>query len=316
MSAADFMRFLFRWQHVQPGTQLHGRDGLLEVIGQLAGLRAAGARVGGARAAGARRRYDPNDLEQLCLAGAVAWGRLRADAPADDEDEPVPRRARSPDRAAPLAFVLREDLPWLLAPGRGHARRCRRRRRAVLEHLARTRRVVPVDIARATRLLPAAVEEALWTLVARGLVTGDGVAGLRALHRHGPTSAAHAAAARCCAAAGARLRARRPLGAAARPVARRPSHDVDAASRVYWLRRWGVVMRELLARETRMPPVARCCSRVLRTLEARGEIRGGRFVARHGRRAVRAARGGRDVARGPPPRRRGARSWWSRRPIR
>src|SRR4029077_16285957 len=80
VAAADFMRFLFRWQHVQPGTHLHGRQGVLEIVSQLQGVelpaRAWEAHVLPARVA----RYDPNDLEQLCLAGAVAWGRLRAGA--------------------------------------------------------------------------------------------------------------------------------------------------------------------------------------------------------------------------------------------
>ncbi|HWP65036.1 MAG TPA: DEAD/DEAH box helicase, partial [Candidatus Limnocylindria bacterium] len=176
--AADLMRFLFRWQHVQRGTQLHGRPGLLEVIGQLEGLelpaRAWEAHVLPARIAS----YDPDDLDHLCLAGAVAWGRLRTDPPEDAA--PDPRRPRVPNRAAPLAFVLREDLPWLLAPAHdtgeltGDARQ-------VLAHLERRGASFAGDIARACGLLPAAVEEALWTLVAHGLVTGDGVAGLRAL---------------------------------------------------------------------------------------------------------------------------------------
>src|SRR5262249_53343291 len=117
VSAADFMRFLFRWQHVHPGTHLHGRQGVLEIVSQLQGVelpaRAWEAHVLPARVA----RYEPNDLEQLCLAGAGGWGRRRAGAPADeDEEQAAPRRARTPNRAAPLAFVLREDLPWLIEP--------------------------------------------------------------------------------------------------------------------------------------------------------------------------------------------------------
>src|SRR5439155_1310557 len=106
-SAADLMRFLFRWQHVRPGTQLPGRDGLLEVIGQLQGLglpaRAWEPQVRPARIA----RYDPADLDGLCLSGAVAWGRLATDPPPEADEGP--RRPKAPTRAAPLAFVLRED---------------------------------------------------------------------------------------------------------------------------------------------------------------------------------------------------------------
>src|SRR6185369_4288811 len=121
---------------------------------------------------------------------------------------------------------------------------------------------------------PAAVEDALWTLVARGLVTGDGVAGLRMLLRAGKSERR------------GRLRAVRrsrarfvPAGRWALLRAGVESGEADPiqAARLL-LRRWGVVVREVLARETRMPPW-RALLGALRTLEARGEIRGGRFVA-------------------------------------
>jgi ATP-dependent Lhr-like helicase len=270
--AADLMRFLFRWQHVQDGTQLHGRPGLLEVIGQLQGLelpaRAWEAQVLPARVA----NYDPDDLDHLCLAGAVAWGRLRTDPP--EETAPDPRRPRVPNRAAPLAFVLRDDLAWLLErahdPGElpsGAAQ--------VLAYLTRHGASFATDIGRACGLLPAAVEEALWTLVAHGLVTGDGVAGLRALIEKSED--------------GRRARRLRMLrGGRSRlvPAGRwsllragldDAAPDPMRAARLV-LRRWGVVMRELVAREPRLPPWRELVS-ALRTLEARGEVRGGRFVA-------------------------------------
>jgi ATP-dependent Lhr-like helicase len=274
VSAADLVRFLCRWQHVQPGTQLHGRDGVLEVIAQLQGLelpaRAWETQVLPARVAG----YDPADLDGLCLSGAVAWGRLRTDAPAEEDAEP--RRAKAPTRAAPLAFVLREDLVWLLTPAHDDVTRdLPSAARAVLAQLERHGASFLADIARATALLPAAAEEALWTLVARGLVTGDGTAGLRMLLR----SDAERRPRRLRAVRGGRAR----LVPAGRWSLLRTGvaggADVDAmrAAR-QCLRRWGVVVRELLARETRMPPW-RVLLGALRTLEARGEIRGGRFVA-------------------------------------
>jgi ATP-dependent Lhr-like helicase len=273
--AADFMRFLFRWQHVQPGTHLHGRQGLLEIVGQLQGVelpaRAWEAQVLPARIA----RYDPDDLEQLCLAGAVAWGRLRTDAPADESEDAEPRRPRTPNRAAPLAFVMREDLPWLLAP---HATTPELAGDAqlVLEHLRSRGASFVTDIARATRLLPAAVEEALWTLVATGLVTGDGIAGLRALIAK-PEESRRTRRLHMLRGGRGRLV---PAGrwALLRDAVDEPAaHDVERFAR-QWVRRYGVVMRELLTRESRMPPW-RELVRMLRTLEARGEVRGGRFVA-------------------------------------
>jgi ATP-dependent helicase Lhr and Lhr-like helicase len=271
VSAADLMRFLFRWQHVHEGTQFHGRDGLLAVIGQLQGLelpaRAWESQILPARIAS----YDPADLEGLCLSGAVAWGRLGGEA--TSEDEPATSRIKAPSRAAPLAFVLREDLPWLLssAPGiddlPGDAR-------AVLDHLERRGASFLADIARATGLLPAAAEDALWTLVARGLVTGDGTAGLRALLK--PESERRQR--RLRAVRGGRTRLL-PSGRWSLLREGLAGGEVDPIRHArQFLRRWGVVTREMLAREPRMPRW-RVLLGALRTLEARGEIRGGRFVS-------------------------------------
>src|SRR5579862_599142 len=272
VSAADLLRFFFRWQHVQPGTQLHGRAGLLDVIGQLQGLelpaRGWETHVLPARIA----RYDPADLDGLCLAGAVVWGRLRAGTPPAEGESAGPRRSGAPNRAAPLAFVLREDVPWLIAPAPPNASDdLPSGARAVLGHLERHGASFLPDLARATGLLPAQAEEALWTLVARGLVTGDGVAGLRGLLARAEGRRAR------------RLRAVRsrlvPAGrwALLRTAGAEPAEDGLRFARQL-LRRWGVVLRELLARETRMPPW-RTVLAALRTLEARGEVRGGRFVA-------------------------------------
>jgi ATP-dependent Lhr-like helicase len=171
--------------------------------------------------------------------------------------------------------VLRDDLPWLLEPQaappdvQGDAG-------AVLDHLRTRGASFVADIARATRLLPAAVEVALWTLVASGLVTGDGIAGLRALVEKPDESRRTR---RLHMLRGGRGR-HVPSG---RWACLRDAVDEDAPRDVerfarQWLRRYGVVMRELLTREARMPPW-RELVRVLRTLEARGEVRGGRFVA-------------------------------------
>jgi ATP-dependent Lhr-like helicase len=146
---------------------------------------------------------------------------------------------------------------------------------AVHDALATGGAAFTVDLARATGLLPATVEDALWTLVARGLVTGDGIGGLRSLIDPPDDDR--------------RLRmlrgGRGRLVAAGRwallhggaPQERTGDADVMRFARLL-LRRWGLVMRELVTRETVMPPW-RLLLQALRTLEARGEVRGGRFVA-------------------------------------
>jgi len=285
-SVSDLMRFLFRWQHLQPGTQLHGRDGVGQIIGQLQGLElpapAWEEQVLPARV----RPYDPADLEYLCLSGMVTWGRLAPSGGAASEDgEPAARKNRRrhpPTRNAPIAFVLRDDLPAFLDRGGDAAQ--------ILDSVSPAARDVAgfldtrgasfmADIVRGTRRLPSEVEDGLWELVSAGLVSGDGVAGLRRLLQGGRR-------------ARGRYRRMRSMGVAAHaralPVGRwalwHPDGEpiergavVEVQARQF-LRRYGVVLRDLMARE-RVAPTWRELLDVYRRWEAQGEIRGGRFVA-------------------------------------
>ncbi|OGW89554.1 MAG: DEAD/DEAH box helicase, partial [Nitrospirae bacterium RIFCSPLOWO2_12_FULL_63_8] len=114
VTSAGFMRFLFAWQHVAPGTQLHGVDGTLQILKQLQGYEISAAawepEVLQTRVA----RYSPDSLDRLCLSGEVMWGRL-SPHPSLSMEDPGPRSRRvRPTRAAPVAIFLREDAPWLL----------------------------------------------------------------------------------------------------------------------------------------------------------------------------------------------------------
>ncbi|HZT07492.1 MAG TPA: DEAD/DEAH box helicase, partial [Chloroflexota bacterium] len=287
VTVAEFIRFLLQWQHVATGTQVHGREGLAAVVGQLQGLELPApsweqdvlpARVSS---------YDPADLEQLCLAGVVAWGRLSSrPGPTLDEEggaNGARRRKSAPGRQAPVAFLLRDDLPFLLAGTSSRDEAIQHVSPAaqdVARYLMRRGASFLGDVARGTGRLPSVVEEALWELVASGLATGDGVAGLRALLL--PETKRRAPARHLRALRGGRAPSR------AMPVGRwslwgdegEPPNDGERAE---WfarqlLRRWGVVFRDLLARETQAPPW-RVLLGIFRRLEARGEIRGGRFVA-------------------------------------
>lgn len=291
-SPADFIRFLLAWQHVPPSARLRGREGILAVIGQLQGLELPATaweeHVLPARIAD----YDPSHLEELCLGGVVAWGRLRSDSALKAADEtasgsqPKAHRMRLPTRVAPIAFVLREDLdyfseserptwerlPDLSTAGRDVARYLEERGASFL-----------TEIARATGLLNSQAEEALWELVAHGVVTGDGIAGLRVLLT--PDVKRRGKRRRLRLISGGRGPERlMPLGRWSlwRPetprntLVKRESAAEFLARQL--LRRYGVVMRELLARETRLPRW-RILMEVYRRLEARGEIRGGRFVS-------------------------------------
>ncbi|MGQ0568330.1 MAG: Lhr family helicase [Armatimonadota bacterium] len=297
VSVADFMRFLFRWQHVQPGTQLHGRDGLAQVIKQLQGLdlpapaweeQVLQARV---------RPYDPGDLEYLCLSGMVTWGRLAPNANAVEENgetgaegtatrHRTSRRRPGATRNTPIAFVLRDDLAYFvgqsslehLHASRGAADALPSAAADVARYLEERGASFLADIVKGTRRMTSEVEDALWDLVSRGLVSGDGVAGLRRLLRVGAR----------------RARDHRVRGLSLHqhvrslPVGRwalwQPGgeavgrHDAIEAVARQLLHRYGVVFRDLLARERCAPPW-RSLLEVYRRWEAQGEIRGGRFVA-------------------------------------
>jgi ATP-dependent Lhr-like helicase len=290
VTSAEFARFLFRWQHVAPGTQLHGVEGALQVLAQLQGYEISAAawesdvlprRVG---------RYSPDLLDRLCLSGDVMWGRLSPHPllvahTADPIDRRSGRRVR-PTRVAPVAIFLREDAHWLLDPEsrvpNPEPRLCgsplSHPAQDVLDVLARRGASFMGELVRTTHRLPSEVEDALWELAAAGLVTADGFENLRALvdpkRRRGE----------------GRDRLRRPRHAAGRwALLSRPMGDTAALSddssteRVeafarQLLLRWGVVFRDLLARETLAPPW-RDLLQVLRRREARGDVRGGRFVA-------------------------------------
>jgi ATP-dependent Lhr-like helicase len=203
--------------------------------------------------------YDPASLDELCLQGEVAWGRLATNA----DPEELPRRRNAPTRNASIALTLRRDLGWLAAAGGGHAP-LSPSAQALVDVLERTGALFLADLAAATGRLPAEVEAAMWELVSTGAVTCDAFAGLRALidpdrPRHGRRQAF----------AGGRwaLLARRPFEV----------EDLLERQAAQYLRRWGIVFRDLLGREPDVPPWRELLG-VYRRREARGEIRGGRFV--------------------------------------
>ena len=274
VKAAQFMNWLMRWQHLAPGTQVRGEHGTLEVIRQLQGFEIPASAW--ERFVLARRisDYDPAHLDQLCLAGAVGWGRLSPhpatlEATGNDGN----RRRVIPTRVAPIAFFVREDADWLRArhPGAEDSATSFLSpvAQAVLELLKQRGALFFPDMVRATGRLKAEIETGLWELVAAGLVTADGFENLRALVTPKTT-------------AGSGLgKARRPRHAPGRwSLLHTEGADRDrSVESCCWmlLRRYGVVFRDLLVRETNLPRW-RELQIGYRRLEDRGEVRGGQFV--------------------------------------
>jgi ATP-dependent helicase Lhr and Lhr-like helicase len=278
VTARNFMRFLLRWQHVEPGTRREGRFGVLAVIEQLQGFElAAGAwenAVLAARVEGYRREW----LDELCLSGQVTWGRLSV---RDPQPDPVPRRSGlTPSRATPITLTIRDDLPWLLRAARGDltpAEPGPGRTRDVLDALRQHGALFRPDLAELSGRLPAEVEEALWEGVARGLVTADGFRAVRSLlHRGGRPGPLPRRGLRRGIGGGAGSNGRWCL---LPPPAAAPDRDELAEAVAEQLAaRWGVIFRDLACRESLAVPW-RDVLWALRRMEARGTIRGGRFVA-------------------------------------
>ncbi len=270
VSTADFVRYLHRWQHTAPGTQLHGADGVLHVIKQLQGFEISAAAWEAEILPSRVAQYNPEFLDQLCLSGEVMWGRLSPHPAFDNNDDGRTHRVR-PTRVAPLTLFLREDAEWLLAgPQPASDASLSHPAREVLTELQHRGASFFPELAHATGRLASEVEDALWELVAAGLVTADGFENLRALVD--PKRRAGVG----------RGRLARPRHSAGRwALLRRaggPAGEISPASFArQLLQRWGVVFRDLATRETLTPPW-RDLLVELRRMEARGEIRGGRFA--------------------------------------
>ncbi|HEX5045966.1 MAG TPA: ATP-dependent DNA helicase, partial [Gammaproteobacteria bacterium] len=265
---ADYQRFLFHWQGL--GKQRReGREALSAVLGELQGL-ALPAAVWEREVLPARLAdYGPSLLDQLCSAGELVWWR------------PRPSGAAAPGRAStvatsPIAIVPRAASPlWrtlAVAPATegisGAAER-------VLQALRDRGALFFLELVQRSGLLRVQVEEALGELVARGLVTSDSFHGLRALLT--PQSRRRGFGART-------MRGGTTFDSAGRwalieppdtaPAAR--AEAIEQAAKAL-LRRYGVMCRKLLSREP-LAPSWRELLPIYRSAEARGEIRGGRFV--------------------------------------
>jgi ATP-dependent Lhr-like helicase len=272
VSAADYLRFLFTWHGI--GDRREGTEGLRAAMEQLEGFSASASawetEILPARVEG----YAGHLLDGLCTRGDLAWLRLtvRPDAGA--------RRA-APVRNTPVALVDRDAVPlWRqMAPAANPVEaNLSSAARKVHEALQRGGALFADDLLRATGLLQAQLDEALGELVNWGLVTSDSLAGLRALvtpaERRGPETRG---------ARRSRIRASRTEGAGRWSLLPAdPGVDRhEALEHVAWalLHRYGVVFRKVLEREALLPPW-RELLRVYWRLEARGDIRGGRFVDR------------------------------------
>jgi len=310
VTAAEFMRFLFAWQHADPEFRVEGPLGLSAIVGMLQGFEIPAAAWESAILPSRMVRYDPAWLDQLCLSGELAWARLFLPAEAEG-------RHSGANRASPISLLFRERMgAWLALAGaaaNGNGGGVANREWGigngqtganvhsseldpgsvlvggaglVLEYLQQRGACFFQELVSGTGLLRTEAEAALRELIAGGRVTADGFAALRALviapdkalgtgsnkhkdGRPGPLPVIPPSA--------GRWSVLRRNGEAHAAAAVSESDPVDLCA---WqlLRRYGVVFHRLVERESGLPPWRELLRR-FRRLEARGEIRGGRFVA-------------------------------------
>jgi len=269
VTGQQYLRFLARWQRVEPGERMEGAAAVATVLEQLEGFETPAAAWESELLPARVEDYDPVWLDALCLAGRWVWGRA---VPPDESDRPASR----PIRTSPIALLPRDraDVWRAAGPARDGDGPRSAHARAVLDAMVAGGASFFGDLVRRTGLLRTRVEEALGELVAAGLATADSFTGLRALlvpsdRRPGRE--------------GGRRRVRPVFGiedagrwALLPTPAARGEERFEIAARAL-LRRYGVVFRGILERESLAPPW-RDLLPVLRRLEARGELRGGRFV--------------------------------------
>ena len=287
LTQQDFMRFLFRWHHVDGESRLRGPAGLAKLVSLLQGWEAPAAAWEREIFPTRMRQYVGEWLEAACFNGDVAWGRLTLKE--QKTLQPGPRRGtevtpppvQTPKRtvtgrAASLTFARRADLDWLLQAARpgavlsdgprpwpgdlSHAAA------DVLKVFERRGASFFNELQSGSRRLPVEVEDALWELLSRGFITADAVQNLRVLQSP-------------------KLRKRQRAlqrGGPGRWFILQPHEQVDGPvleEKLAWqfLQRYGVVFRDLVVREPLAPPW-RELVQLYRRFEARGEVRGGRFL--------------------------------------
>ena len=280
VSSGDFQRFLLSWQRVASEDRVAGLEGLASVIEQLDGFEVPAGAWESEILAARTTEYDPALLDLLCLTGRVAWARLSTPGSLPSDGSHVSR----PIRSTPVALFRREHRDrWLELSGTRPEERLSSNAESVRDALRSKGASFLPELISSSGLLQTQVEQALGELAGAGLVTSDSYAGLRSLLTP--------SAKRQPIGGGTRRHRTVPFGMEAagrwsliRQEATGGSQEEgpDAAAIEFYarvlLRRYGVVFNKLLAREGITVPWRELLL-VYRRLEARGELRGGRFVA-------------------------------------
>jgi len=290
VTPAVYMRWLLGWQHLAPQTQLAGEEGVLQALHQLEGFEAPAVEWERTLLPARVANYDPHWLDQLCLSGAVGWGRISPHPAWSAGDGAAPRRV-IPTNAAPITFYIRDTAEWLpralaqqsvdeqlltaaLSPEALRVRALLQQRGACFAN----------DLQRITGLTRSQTAHALWELATAGLAAADGFDQLRALmdprRKSSTAETSSKRSPRTTAGRWSLLNEEQPQATGVIAQARRTDAALESFARML-LARYGILFRDLLARESNAPKWRELLG-ILRRLEARGEARGGRFVTGFG----------------------------------
>jgi ATP-dependent Lhr-like helicase len=285
-----YMRWLLQWQHLAPQTQLSGEEGVFEALRQLEGFEAPAIEWERTLLPARVANYDPHWLDALCLSGAVGWGRVSPHPAWSNGDGAAPRRV-IPTNAAPITFYIRETADWL---PHALAQQCveeSKLQQALSPEALQLRTLLQQrgacfanDIQRIANLTRLQTQHALWELATAGLASADGFDQLRACmdprRKSTTTEIPNKRATRSTAGRWSLLTEELHAAPTAIEQARRTDAALESFARQL-LARYGVIFRDLLTRESNAPRW-RDLLNILRRLEARGEIRGGRFLSGFG----------------------------------
>ncbi|SEQ53205.1 MULTISPECIES: DNA glycosylase AlkZ-like family protein [Pseudomonas] len=279
VSCTDFMQFLFDWQHVTPETQARGIEALSAVLTQLEGYQVAAAGWESEILPARLPDYGFHWLDDLCRSGRMVWMRL----------DPVSKAAGGPVRASPIVLLPRRDLAvWNALSAHSAEPELSPKAQKVMDALSRRGALFFDELMSEARLLRTELENALGELVNTGMVNADSFAGLRALLLPAAKRGSRTTSRRGRVPlyggmddAGRWALIRPPAAEAVQQVSKPPRWGDDVMEHIAWvlLKRYGVISWHLLAREADALPPWRELLRIYHRLEARGDIRGGRFIA-------------------------------------
>ncbi len=261
IQASDFMRWLLKWQHVGDGEKLSGKEGLLEIIQQLQGFEITANAWEKEIFTKRLTDYDPDMLDYLCLMGTIGWGRFSQHTALQSSAKQKKPRRIMPNSRAPITFFIRNQLVWT-KPEYQDMTYLSHTAKTIFDFLKCHGASFTIDLIQQLNALKSEIETALWELTCLGMITGDAFDNLRAFihpkrrkrQKNYFTTG----------------RGRWSLLPSAKEI------DHETICRIL-LKRYGIVYRDLLVKEKLIPPWKDLLKH-FRVLEARGEIRGGRFI--------------------------------------